>query len=67
MIYKTKGEIVVGSPAFEISGWRKSSVLFKKLPELREQVLKLIKDVESLKNKLNPSDDYHVYNVYPCI
>jgi UDP-3-O-[3-hydroxymyristoyl] glucosamine N-acyltransferase len=50
------GEIVVGSPAFDISGWRKSSVLFKKLPELREQVLKLIKDVEELKKKLNPSE-----------
>jgi len=52
---KTKGEIVVGSPAFEISGWRKSSVIFKRLPELREQVLKLIKDVEGLKNKQNSS------------
>jgi UDP-3-O-[3-hydroxymyristoyl] glucosamine N-acyltransferase len=53
---KTKGEIVVGSPAFEINGWRKSSVLFKKLPELREQVLKLIKDVEELKKKLDASE-----------
>jgi UDP-3-O-[3-hydroxymyristoyl] glucosamine N-acyltransferase len=50
----SKGEIVVGSPAFDISGWRKSSVLFRKLPELREQVMKLMKDVEELKNKLNP-------------
>lgn len=50
---KTKGEIVVGSPAFEISGWRRSSVLFKKLPEMRDQILKLIKDVEGIKNKLN--------------
>jgi UDP-3-O-[3-hydroxymyristoyl] glucosamine N-acyltransferase len=53
---KTKGEIVAGSPAFDISGWRKSSVLFKKLPELREQVLKLIRDVEDLKNRLNSSE-----------
>lgn len=51
-----KGEIVVGSPAFDISTWRKSSVLFKKLPELRDQVLKLIKDVEELKNKQKSSE-----------
>lgn len=53
---KRKGEIVVGSPAFEISGWRKSSVLFKRLPELREQILNLMKEVEDLKKKLNPSE-----------
>jgi UDP-3-O-[3-hydroxymyristoyl] glucosamine N-acyltransferase len=54
--HKIKGQIVAGSPAIEISRFRKSSIIFIRLPELREQVLKLIKDVESLKNKLNPSD-----------
>jgi len=52
--HKIKGQIVAGSPAIEMSRWRKSSIIFIKLPELREQVLNLIKDVESLKNKLNP-------------
>lgn len=53
--HKTKGQIIAGSPAIEISRFRKSSVIFIKLPELREQVQTLIKDVETLKNKLNPS------------
>lgn len=52
--HKIKGQIVAGSPAIEMSRWRKSTIIFMKLPELREQVLNLIKDVESLKNRLNP-------------
>jgi UDP-3-O-[3-hydroxymyristoyl] glucosamine N-acyltransferase len=53
--HKIKGEIIAGSPAIEIRRFRKASIIFTQLPELREQVLKLNKEVESLKNKLNPS------------
>jgi UDP-3-O-[3-hydroxymyristoyl] glucosamine N-acyltransferase len=53
---KKKGEIVVGSPAFEISAWKRSIILFKKLPELREQILKLIKDFEAFKSKYPTSE-----------
>lgn len=52
--HKIKGEIVGGSPGIEIRRYRRASVIYTQLPELREQVLKLVKDVESLKSKINP-------------
>jgi len=54
--HKIKGEIIGGSPAVEIRRYRKAAVIFKQLPELREEILKLIREVDSLKSKLNPSD-----------
>jgi UDP-3-O-[3-hydroxymyristoyl] glucosamine N-acyltransferase len=53
---KIKGEIVGGSPAVEIKRYRKAIIIYTQLPELREQVLKLVKDVESLKSKISPSE-----------
>jgi UDP-3-O-[3-hydroxymyristoyl] glucosamine N-acyltransferase len=52
---KKKGEIVGGSPAVEIKRYRKAIVIYTQLPELREQVLKLAKEVELLKSKINLS------------
>jgi UDP-3-O-[3-hydroxymyristoyl] glucosamine N-acyltransferase len=42
---------IIGSPAFEIRQYMKSSIVFKKLPELKALVEKLEKEVESLKKK----------------
>jgi len=52
---KIKGEIVGGSPAIEMKRYRKAIVIYTQLPELREQVLNLVKEVESIKSKINPS------------
>lgn len=53
---KIKGEIVGGSPAIQMRRYRKAIIIYTQLPELREQVLKLVKEVESLKSKITPSD-----------
>jgi len=47
------GEIVLGSPAFSIGEYRKSYAIFKNLPELREQLFQLKKDIDELKSKIN--------------
>ena len=54
--HKIKGEIIGGSPAVEIRRYRKATIIQTQLPELREQVLKLVKDVDTLKGKINPSN-----------
>ncbi len=50
---KNPGEIVLGSPAIPIGNFKRSSVIFKNLPELREQLFQLKKDVEELKDKMS--------------
>jgi UDP-3-O-[3-hydroxymyristoyl] glucosamine N-acyltransferase len=42
-------EIVLGSPAFNIREYRRSAAVFRRLPDLRSQVLKLEKEMEELK------------------
>jgi len=49
---KNPGEIVLGSPAIAIGNFKRSSVIFKQLPELREQLFQLKKDFEELKDNL---------------
>ncbi|MBL7110354.1 MAG: UDP-3-O-(3-hydroxymyristoyl)glucosamine N-acyltransferase [Bacteroidales bacterium] len=46
-----KGAIVIGSPAFPISEFRRSSAIFKTLPELRNMVLELQREVAKLKGE----------------
>lgn len=46
---KEENTAVIGSPAFEIRQFMKSSVVFKKLPDLKTKVDKLEKEMESLK------------------
>jgi UDP-3-O-[3-hydroxymyristoyl] glucosamine N-acyltransferase len=53
---KTKGEIVGGSPAVEMRRYRKAIVIYTQLPELREQVLKLEKEVSKLRSMIGPAD-----------
>jgi UDP-3-O-[3-hydroxymyristoyl] glucosamine N-acyltransferase len=48
---KEENSIILGSPAFEIKQFLRSSVIFKKLPDLKVKVDKLEKELESLKNR----------------
>lgn len=50
---RNPGEIVLGSPAIPISIFKRSSVIFKNLPEIREQLFQLKKDFEELKVKMD--------------
>jgi UDP-3-O-[3-hydroxymyristoyl] glucosamine N-acyltransferase len=46
---REENTIIIGSPAFEIKQFMRSTVVFKKLPDLKTKVDKLEKEVESLK------------------
>ena len=48
---KEENTVILGSPAFEIKQFLRSTVIFKKLPELKVKVDILEKEVESLKKK----------------
>jgi len=48
---KKEGEILLGSPAANISDTRKSMVVYKQLPQLREKILELERELEKLKEK----------------
>lgn len=45
---KEEGIVIQGSPAFEFGPYQRSYLLFRKLPQLREQILDLEKKVEQL-------------------
>ncbi len=46
---KVPGEIVQGSPAFNISDYKRTYVLFRKLPDLEKKILELEKAIAALK------------------
>ncbi len=48
---KEENTAIIGSPAIEIKNFMRSSVVFKKLPDLKVKVEKLEKEIESLKKK----------------
>ena len=48
---KEENSVIIGSPAIELRSFLKSSVIFKKLPEMKVKIDKLEKEVESLKKK----------------
>lgn len=48
---KEENTIIIGSPAFDLKQFLKSTVVFKKLPELKIKVDTLEKELESLKKK----------------
>jgi UDP-3-O-[3-hydroxymyristoyl] glucosamine N-acyltransferase len=48
---KEENTIILGSPAFDYKQYLKSSVIFKKLPDLRTKIDALEKELESLKKK----------------
>ena len=44
---ETEGEIVQGSPAFQIGDYKRSYVMFRKLPDLAEKINKLEKNTQN--------------------
>jgi UDP-3-O-[3-hydroxymyristoyl] glucosamine N-acyltransferase len=48
---KEENTIILGTPAIEYKQFLKSSIIFKKLPELQKKVDTLEKEIESLKKK----------------
>ncbi len=48
---KEEGKILQGSPTFEFAPYQKSYLLFKKLPELRNQIIQLERDMKMIKNR----------------
>ncbi|MBN1252095.1 MAG: UDP-3-O-(3-hydroxymyristoyl)glucosamine N-acyltransferase [Bacteroidales bacterium] len=46
---KNIGEIIQGTPAISLREFQKSSILFKKLPELRKEIFQLKNEIENLK------------------
>jgi len=48
---KEENTVILGTPAFEIKQFLRSSVIFKKLPELKSRVDSLEKELESLKKR----------------
>ena len=47
------GSTIMGSPAFEVKGFMKSSAAFKKLPEIYLELNAMRKELEELKKQLN--------------
>ena len=47
------GSTIMGSPAFEVKGFMKSSAAFKKLPEIYLELNAMKKELEELKKQLN--------------
>jgi UDP-3-O-[3-hydroxymyristoyl] glucosamine N-acyltransferase len=48
---KEENTVIIGSPAFEIKQFMRSTIVFKKLPELKMKIDTLEKEVESLKKR----------------
>lgn len=48
---KEKGAVIQGSPAFNISNYKRSYVFFKKLPELYKRIQELQKELTSLRQE----------------
>jgi UDP-3-O-[3-hydroxymyristoyl] glucosamine N-acyltransferase len=48
---KEENTAIIGSPAIEIRQFMKSSVIFRKLPEMKTKIDSLEKEIESLKKK----------------
>ncbi|HUX94661.1 MAG TPA: UDP-3-O-(3-hydroxymyristoyl)glucosamine N-acyltransferase [Bacteroidales bacterium] len=48
---KDEDTVIIGSPAFEIKQFMKSSVLFRRLPDMKVKIDNLEKEIETLKKK----------------
>jgi UDP-3-O-[3-hydroxymyristoyl] glucosamine N-acyltransferase len=48
---KEENTVIIGTPAIDLKQFLKSSVIFKKLPELKIKVDTLEKEIELLKKK----------------
>ncbi|HRR62403.1 MAG TPA: UDP-3-O-(3-hydroxymyristoyl)glucosamine N-acyltransferase [Paludibacteraceae bacterium] len=49
---KTPGQIIIGSPAIPIRNFRRSSILFKNLPEIQNLLIELKNKVEKLEKNI---------------
>lgn len=49
MSNKKAGVALMGSPAFDATGWMKSSAVFKRLPEMQAEIRNLKQELEALK------------------
>ncbi len=45
--------LVSGYPAIDNGDWRRSSVIFKKLPEMRRQLMDVVARLDALERKAN--------------
>jgi UDP-3-O-[3-hydroxymyristoyl] glucosamine N-acyltransferase len=50
------GEHVAGVPASDVGAWRESTVLVRRLPELREQLTRLESRLAALESRLSAED-----------
>jgi UDP-3-O-[3-hydroxymyristoyl] glucosamine N-acyltransferase len=48
---KKENTVIIGSPAIDLKNFLKSSILFRKLPEIKDKIDYLEKEIESLKKK----------------
>ena len=53
---KTEGSTLQGMPAMDYHNFWRSSVVFKKLPDLNKQIYQLEKEIEELKKRLETKD-----------
>lgn len=51
------GQIIQGSPAFSISDYRRTYVVFKKLPDLDKKIIELDKTIQELKQSVLPAKE----------
>jgi len=49
---KEKGAVMQGAPAINLMNFQKSTIVFKSLPELRQEIIRLRNEVEQLKKEL---------------
>ncbi len=54
---KRKGEVLMGAPAYDANQYKKSYVVFRKLPDLYKQINELQKTIEELKEKLGQEEN----------
>ncbi len=48
---KEKGAVLQGAPAISLMNFQKSTIVFKSLPELRQEIIRLRNEVEQLKKR----------------
>ena len=48
---RKEGETIIGSPAWDAKGFMKSAAVFRRLPDMYQQINDLKKEIELLKNQ----------------
>jgi UDP-3-O-[3-hydroxymyristoyl] glucosamine N-acyltransferase len=47
---KKEGSVIMGSPAFDLSSYYKSYAIFRRLPDLRKQIIELENEIKEMKS-----------------